>query len=141
MTVLCYHRYAYVEFAEPSLVAQALVLNESVFRGRNLKVSTPHMLAPWRHWLNPLLTWNPLGCSQANQSAGHGSGAWPGWFPGSWLWPWGLCAPWILPWRISGPWSRLRTILDLGYYKTDCELEGHRRKRGSATVLGGAGLG
>ncbi|GFF39219.1 hypothetical protein IFM61606_08178 [Aspergillus udagawae] len=30
--------YAYVEFAEPSLVAQALVLNESVFRGRNLKV-------------------------------------------------------------------------------------------------------
>lgn len=33
-------RYAYVEFAEPSLVAQALVLNESVFRGRNLKVSS-----------------------------------------------------------------------------------------------------
>lgn len=31
-------RYAYVEFAEPNLVAQALVLNESVFRGRNLKV-------------------------------------------------------------------------------------------------------
>jgi hypothetical protein len=27
-----------VEFTEPSLVAQALVLNESVFRGRNLKV-------------------------------------------------------------------------------------------------------
>lgn len=32
-------RYAYVEFVEPSLVAQALVLNESVFKGRNLKVS------------------------------------------------------------------------------------------------------
>lgn len=32
------YSYAYVEFAEPSLVAQALVLNESVFRGRNLKV-------------------------------------------------------------------------------------------------------
>ena len=31
-------RYAYVEFTEPSLVAQALVLNESVFRGRNIKV-------------------------------------------------------------------------------------------------------
>jgi len=30
--------YAYVEFAEPSLVAQALVLNESIFRGRSLKV-------------------------------------------------------------------------------------------------------
>jgi polyadenylate-binding protein 2 len=31
--------YAYVEFSEPSLVTQALVLNESVFRSRNLKVS------------------------------------------------------------------------------------------------------
>lgn len=27
-----------MEFTEPSLVAQALVLNESMFRGRNLKV-------------------------------------------------------------------------------------------------------
>lgn len=35
-----YCRYAYVEFSEPSLVAQALVLNESVFRGRNIKVSS-----------------------------------------------------------------------------------------------------
>lgn len=31
--------YAYVEFSEPSLVTQALVLNESLFRGRNIKVS------------------------------------------------------------------------------------------------------
>lgn len=30
--------YAYVEFTEPSLVAQALVLNDSVFKGRNIKV-------------------------------------------------------------------------------------------------------
>lgn len=30
--------YAYVEFTEPSLVAQALVLNESVLKGRNIKV-------------------------------------------------------------------------------------------------------
>lgn len=30
--------YAYVEFTEPNLVSQALVLNDSVFRGRNLKV-------------------------------------------------------------------------------------------------------
>lgn len=30
--------YAYVEFTEPSLVNNALVLNDSVFRGRNLKV-------------------------------------------------------------------------------------------------------
>ena len=27
-----------MEFTEPQLVAQALVLNESMFRGRNLKV-------------------------------------------------------------------------------------------------------
>ena len=32
-------RYAYVEFTEPELVNQALVLNDSIFRGRNLKVS------------------------------------------------------------------------------------------------------
>ncbi|KAI1178091.1 RNA-binding domain-containing protein [Nemania sp. FL0916] len=31
--------YAYVEFTEPSLVAQALVLNESVLKGRNIKVT------------------------------------------------------------------------------------------------------
>lgn len=37
--------YAYVEFAEPSLVTQALVLNESVFRNRNLKVLSTQ--PPW----------------------------------------------------------------------------------------------
>ena len=37
-------RYAYVEFTEPQLVAQALVLNESMFRGRNLKVGAYHFL-------------------------------------------------------------------------------------------------
>ena len=37
-TLMSVRRYAYVEFTEPSLVAQALVLNESVFRGRNIKV-------------------------------------------------------------------------------------------------------
>jgi len=30
--------YAYVEFSEPSLVSNAIVLNDSVFHGRNLKV-------------------------------------------------------------------------------------------------------
>ncbi len=30
--------YAYVEFAEPNLVAQALVMNDTEFRGRSLKV-------------------------------------------------------------------------------------------------------
>ena len=33
--------YAYVEFSEPNLVTQALVLNESVFRNRNIKVRDP----------------------------------------------------------------------------------------------------
>ncbi len=34
-----------MEFTEPSLVAQALVLNESVFHGRNLKVGqAPHLV-------------------------------------------------------------------------------------------------
>ena len=32
-------RYAYVEFTEPSLVSEALVLDNSQFRNRNLKVS------------------------------------------------------------------------------------------------------
>ena len=41
-------RYAYVEFTEPQLVTEALVLNESVFRGRNLKVSPKHKYSP-RH--------------------------------------------------------------------------------------------
>ena len=31
-------RYAYVEFTEPSLVNEALVLDNSLFRSRNLKV-------------------------------------------------------------------------------------------------------
>ncbi|KAI1336559.1 RNA-binding domain-containing protein [Xylariaceae sp. FL0016] len=31
--------YAYVEFTEPSLVASALVLNDSVLKGRNIKVT------------------------------------------------------------------------------------------------------
>ncbi len=41
-------RYAYVEFTEPNLVSQALALNESLFRGRNLKVRThaPCLLGP-----------------------------------------------------------------------------------------------
>ncbi|CAP61689.1 uncharacterized protein PODANS_4_2600 [Podospora anserina S mat+] len=30
--------YAYVEFSEPNMVAQALVLNDSLFKGRNIKV-------------------------------------------------------------------------------------------------------
>jgi hypothetical protein len=51
-------RYAYVEFTEPNLVAQALVLNESVFRGRNLKVSLP-CSAHARALLTALSRWCP----------------------------------------------------------------------------------
>lgn len=43
-------RYAYVEFAEPSLVPNALALNESVFHGRNLKVSHACFHALMRCW-------------------------------------------------------------------------------------------
>lgn len=37
--VLIWYSYAYVEFTEPSLVAQALVLNDTVLKGRNIKVT------------------------------------------------------------------------------------------------------
>lgn len=43
--------YAYVEFAEPSLVANAVLLNESMFRGRLLKVRSP---STSRAFLTPL---------------------------------------------------------------------------------------
>lgn len=43
-------RYAYVEFTEPAFVAQALVLNESLFRGRNLKVCESGLGGLWTSW-------------------------------------------------------------------------------------------
>lgn len=39
--------FAYVEFSEPSLVPQALILNESEFRGRPLKVTTKRTNVPF----------------------------------------------------------------------------------------------
>lgn len=42
-------RYAYVEFTEPSLVSQALVLNDSIFRGRSLKVTRQSI--PTQTWV------------------------------------------------------------------------------------------
>ncbi|KAL4975438.1 hypothetical protein BDW66DRAFT_137266 [Aspergillus desertorum] len=59
--------YAYVEFAEPSLVAQALVLNESVFRGRNLKVVPKRTNLP--------------GMSSRGRGRGRGRGYGRGGFP------------------------------------------------------------
>lgn len=44
-------RYAYVEFTEPNLVANAIVLNESIFRGRSLKVR--QRFCPLSSHINP----------------------------------------------------------------------------------------
>lgn len=38
--------FAYIEFAEPALVPNALVLNESIFRGRQLKVTPKRTNVP-----------------------------------------------------------------------------------------------
>ncbi|SPC65643.1 related to poly(a) binding protein II [Ustilago sp. UG-2017b] len=38
--------YAYVEFADPSLVANAMVLNESLFRGRLIKITAKRTNMP-----------------------------------------------------------------------------------------------
>ena len=55
-------RYAYVEYSDPSYVAQALVLNESEFRGRNIKVRVYT-----RDKSNELMF--VTGCSKENQLA------------------------------------------------------------------------
>ncbi len=56
--------YAYVEFSEPNLVTQALVLNESLFRGRNIKVSLEHVRIFYH-------TDDLLGRPEANEPAWH----------------------------------------------------------------------
>ncbi|KAH8887748.1 RNA-binding domain-containing protein, partial [Thozetella sp. PMI_491] len=56
--------YAYVEFTEPSLVAQALVLNESVFKGRNIKVTPKRTNIP--------------GMSRGGRGRGRGGRGFPG---------------------------------------------------------------
>ena len=35
------HRFAYVEFAEKEMVDEAIKLNESLFKGRQIKVWSP----------------------------------------------------------------------------------------------------
>src|ERR1700712_1420315 len=45
-------RYAYVEFSDPQLVTQALVLNDSMFRGRQLKVYLHHLPIPYLEHTN-----------------------------------------------------------------------------------------
>ena len=63
-------RYAYVEFTEPNLVGQALVLNESVFRGRNLKVDNA-LTESGTAALNAI-----LGCAQADKCTGPNERPW-----------------------------------------------------------------
>jgi hypothetical protein len=48
-TLMSVCRYAYVEFTEPTLVNQALVLDNSVFRERNLKVRHPAQKSTRQH--------------------------------------------------------------------------------------------
>lgn len=48
-TLMSVCRYAYVEFTEPNLINNALVLNDSVFRGRNLKVRFVLSVLPGIH--------------------------------------------------------------------------------------------
>lgn len=87
-------------------MAQALVLNESVFRGRNLKVS--------RHYGGggPLL----LQCAYELYT-GNAQTHQPSWYgqPGTRSRPrpgiWPRRPSWRLPWRLSRPRTRLCTLL------------------------------
>ena len=70
-----------MEFTEPNLVAQALVLNESMFRGRNLKVC--FVILQSLHFTSVLIICS--GRTEAYQSSWHDSGrSW--WARGSSSW-------------------------------------------------------
>ncbi|TVY34235.1 Polyadenylate-binding protein [Lachnellula occidentalis] len=76
--------YAYVEFTEPSLVAHALLLNESVLHGRNLKVDM-HNLFFYGSWLItmplqviPKRTNLPGMAGRGGRGRGRGRGAFSG---------------------------------------------------------------
>ena len=87
--------YAYVEFTEPNLVAQALVLNESVFRGRNLKVSVGVTVS--FQILN--LIYGLPGRPKTHQSSGHDTR----WSGGTWRTSWRRGrrrAWWLRSWRL-----------------------------------------
>ncbi|TVY20358.1 Polyadenylate-binding protein 2 [Lachnellula arida] len=75
--------YAYVEFTEPSLVAHALLLNESVLHGRNLKVDmlNPIFYGSWliimRLQVTPKRT-NLPGMAGRGRGRGRGRGGFGG---------------------------------------------------------------
>jgi len=68
--------YAYVEFSEPSLVANAMVMNESLFRGRLIKVRLQREGLPWRAAHHPHRS-RPSAqmCLACRRAAGGGGGA------------------------------------------------------------------
>jgi polyadenylate-binding protein 2 len=83
-------RYAYVEFAEPSIVQNALVLNESMFRGRLISVSQARLtclcfendradVRP-RHQVREKRT-NVPGLNMTNRGRGRGRGGFRGYRP------------------------------------------------------------
>jgi len=80
--------YAYVEFTEPSLVTQALVLNDSMFRSRAIKVRSMMVLCGGQTLILA------VGCSQAYKLAWHDTrrtwwrrrSRWPKRWPRRWLW-------------------------------------------------------
>ena len=45
--VVCVYRFAYVEFAEKEMVDEAVKLNESLFKGRQIKVGTSLIPRPF----------------------------------------------------------------------------------------------
>jgi len=69
--IMYVYSYAYVEFTEPSLVAQALVLNESIFRGRSLKVSFILPSFPC-HWLTIMYQVVPKRTNLPGMARGRG---------------------------------------------------------------------
>lgn len=82
------HSYAYVEFAEPSLVANAVLLNETMFRGRLLKVRfySPFPLSPYSlriatRQVTPKRT-NVPGMGARGRGRGRGCGGYRGGYQG-----------------------------------------------------------
>jgi hypothetical protein len=98
------NRFAYVEFAEPSFVTNAMVLDESLFRGRLLKVS------PSQYTLQSL----SLSESVPQPRARSRSRDDPRWLrlpAASWSWNVSRSRPWLLDFPSFSPTSFPHPIL------------------------------
>jgi len=133
-SLMVLRRYAYVEFTEPNLVAQALVLNESLFRGRNLKVGYNRKCRKKNCWL----TDTSLGRTQANKPAWDDSrcsrSRRSSWRRSWWLWIWKGRLPTgkrrRLSRRLPGPRQRIRAVLSAKVAQVqDARLEGLKKSR------------